>query len=59
MGKKKSKSLGLDQWQTFTTNVEQKEWLASESAATGIPVSVLIRRAIQAAMDAQKRGYHG
>lgn len=49
-----SKSKGLDQWVTFTTSVEQKEWLAKHSEATGVPVSRLIRIAIQALMDKEK-----
>jgi Ribbon-helix-helix domain len=54
MSKKSSKSKGLDNWVTFTTTAEQKEWLAKQSAETGIPVSGLLRQAI-ALLQAQKR----
>jgi hypothetical protein len=53
-GQTMTKSKGLDQWVTFTTSVEQKEWLSKHSEATGIPVSRLIRIAIQALMDKEK-----
>jgi hypothetical protein len=53
-GLQMSKSKGLDQWVTFTTSVEQKEWLSKHSEATGVPVSRLIRIAIQALMDKER-----
>lgn len=46
---------GLNQRVTFMTDKTQREWLAKQSATTGAPLGVIIRRAIAMYMQAQKR----
>jgi hypothetical protein len=50
-----NKDKGLNQRVTFMTDKNQRDWLAQQSAASGAPLGEIIRRAISAYRQAQKK----
>jgi hypothetical protein len=43
---KVSRSKGLDVRVGYLTTAEQRDWLQAHSTATGLPITVIIRRAV-------------
>lgn len=47
-GVKTSKAKGLDVRIGYLTNADQRDWLQAHSEATGVPITAIIRRAVEA-----------